>query len=120
MLGKRTEVVAVRASGESFPAEMAMTLNHEHGKPLMTFFIRDIGDRKRAEEEQTRYAADLERSNHELEQFAYVASHDLQEPLRKIRTFGDRLADELRPGAGRRGPRLHPTDADRPPSGCRT
>jgi len=34
---------------------------------------------------------DLARSNRELEQFASVASHDLQEPLRKIRTFGDRL-----------------------------
>ena len=52
---------------------------------------RDIRERKRAEEELRRALRRLEQSNRELEDFAYVASHDLQEPLRKIQAFGDLL-----------------------------
>ncbi|PUZ20110.1 PAS fold-containing protein [Chitinophaga costaii] len=53
--------------------------------------IHDITDIKKLERERDKFVLDLARSNKELEQFAYVASHDLQEPLRKILTFSDRL-----------------------------
>ncbi|RYZ23186.1 MAG: two-component sensor histidine kinase [Chitinophagaceae bacterium] len=57
--------------------------------------IQDKTDEKRAIQELHERTQQLQQSNSELEEFAYVASHDLQEPLRKISTFSDRLALEL-------------------------
>jgi two-component system sensor kinase FixL len=59
--------------------------------------FRNITERKEAEEQLTAFAGQLKRSNRELQEFASVASHDLQEPLRKIQAFGDRL--QARSGA---------------------
>ncbi len=87
-----TEVVAVL---EFFAAEAA-----ELDEPLAEVMatvgkqIGRVGERSRAQHQLQAVAAQLERSNRELQDFAAVASHDLQEPLRKIQAFGDRLQEK--------------------------
>ncbi len=55
------------------------------------FNLRDVTERRAAENKLRAFTAKLETSNRELQDFAFVASHDLQEPLRKVQAFGDRL-----------------------------
>ena len=61
------------------------------GEGLAVYF-RDVTAKKAADAELRHTMLELERSNRELQEFAYVASHDLQEPLRKIQTFSGRIS----------------------------
>ncbi len=78
-------------------------INEAGGKLGAVVSMRDISERKSSERKLREAAIELQRanlelarSNTELEQFAYIASHDLQEPLRKIQAFGDRLRTKFR------------------------
>ena len=75
-----------------------------HGRKTAAVMVaKDITSRINDENQLRKYALKLEQINGELEDFTYVASHDLQEPLRKIQAFGDRLQKKFGENLGKQG-----------------
>jgi PAS domain S-box-containing protein len=85
----------LRKNGSRVPVLIGYAYFRESATPFISFIV-DLTEQKIAEAAVKKYAEQLERSNRELEDFAFVASHDLQEPLRKIQAFGERLAARLK------------------------
>ena len=88
------EARGLRKNGEVIWVQRRNTLIDYHGRPAILGNVLDVTPLKKAETALRLRAKELEQKNRELDDFATIASHDLQEPLRKIRVFGDMLVSK--------------------------
>lgn len=115
-MGRGRDLFGLRRDGSEIPVEIGLNpIESEDSNVLVLASIVDITERKRSEQMLARYTADLERSNRELDEFAYVASHDLRSPLEGIASLaawidedsGDQLPESSRRHLGQIQQRVH-------------
>lgn len=94
VINKSIDITALKKDDTEFYVSLTISTTSQNGETAFVAFIRDITQQKKNEMELEKKRQELENTNKELEQFAYAASHDMQEPLRKIRTFASFLMEQ--------------------------
>jgi PAS domain S-box-containing protein len=101
-LNKTVEITALNKASEEFYISLTLSTTTLNGNIIFISFIRDIREKKKNEQELENKKKELEianrqleQSNSQLENFAHVASHDIKEPIRKIKMFSERLQHQF-------------------------
>ncbi len=84
-----------KPNGDLFPVEASVSYIQSDNKGYILAFIRDISERVEAENRIREYMSNLEKVNRELDQFAYIVSHDLKAPLRAINNLATWIEEDL-------------------------
>lgn len=93
-MGRGRDLYGLRRNGTEIPVEIGLNPIESMEGALVLASIVDITERKQSEQMLARYTADLERSNRELDEFAYVASHDLRSPLEGIASLAGWIEED--------------------------